>query len=143
MKETALNTAKEIGDEGVRRTSESPISIASTEVKEKVQRRRFTEAYKQRIFEKVNQLRQEGGGKIGEFVRKEGLYYSTVQKWEKSILSDKSNSKKTNSEKQELQNKVSELEKSLKKTNKKLKKAEMIIEIQKKISILMENPLNK
>jgi predicted nucleic acid-binding Zn-ribbon protein len=70
------------------------------------------------------------------------LYYSTVQKWEKSILSDKSTVKKTNSEKQELQNKVSELEKRLKKTNKKLKKAEMIIEIQKKISILMENPLN-
>jgi len=143
MKETALNTAKEIGDEGARRASESPISFASTEVKEKVHRRRFTEAYKQRILENVNQLRQEGGGKIGEFVRKEGLYYSTVQKWEKSILSDKSNSKKTNSEKQELQNKVSELEKRLKKTNKKLKKAEMIIEIQKKISILMENPLDK
>jgi len=142
MNEITLNKDIGIGDEGARRAIESPISMSSTEVKEKIQRRRFTDAYKQSILQKVVELRQEGGGKIGEFVRGEGLYYSTVQKWEKSIITDKSTSKKTNSENQVLQKRVDELEKQLKKKNKKLKKAEMIIEIQKKISILMENPLD-
>ena len=142
MNEITLNKDIEIGDERARRAIESPISMSSTEVKEKIKRRRFTDAYKQRILQKVVELRQEGGGKIGEFVRGEGLYYSTVQKWEKSIITDKSTSKKTNSENQVLQKRVDELEKQLKKKNKKLKKAEMIIEIQKKISILMENPLD-
>jgi len=142
MNEITLNKDIEIGDEGARRAIESPIPMSSTEVKEKIQRRRFTDAYKQSILQKVVELRQEGGGKIGEFVRGEGLYYSTVQKWEKSIITDKSTSKKTNSENQVLQKRVDELEKQLKKKNKKLKKAEMIIEIQKKISILMENPLD-
>ena len=142
MNEITLNKDIEIGDERARRAIESPISMSSTEVKEKIQRRRFTDAYKQSILQKVVELRQEGGGKIGEFVRGEGLYYSTVQKWEKSIITDKSTSKKTNSENQVLQKRVDELEKQLKKKNKKLKKAEMIIEIQKKNSILMENPLD-
>jgi len=143
MNEITLNKDIEIGDERARRAIESPISMSSTEVKEKIKRRRFTDAYKQRILQKDVELRQEGGGKIGEFVRKEGLYYSTVQKWEKSIITDKSTRKKTNSENQELQKRIDELEKQLKKKSKTLKKAEMIIEIQKKISILMENPLNK
>lgn len=142
MDEKALEKDIAMGDERARRASESPIIFPTTEVKEKLTRRRFTDAYKQRVLQKVAQLRQEGGGKIGEFVRKEGLYYSTVQKWEKSIIADKSANKKINSKNQELQKKVDELEKQLKKTSKKLKKAEMIIEIQKKISILMEKPLD-
>jgi transposase-like protein len=143
MEEKAYEKDEIMGDERARRGSESPIIFPSSEVKEKVNRRRFTESYKQRVLQKVAELRQEGGGKIGEFVRKEGLYYSTVQKWEKSIIANKSINKKISTKNQDLQNELVALKKQLKKANKKLKKAEMIIEIQKKISILMEKPENK
>ena len=53
MNEITLNKDIGIGDERARRAIESPISMSSTEVKEKIQRRRFTDAYKQRILQKV------------------------------------------------------------------------------------------
>lgn len=43
----------------------------------------MTMAYKQRVIQKVAQLRGAGNGAVGAYLRSEGLYYSSVRKWEK------------------------------------------------------------
>ena len=103
-------------------------------------------SYKQRIVKKVKELREEGGS-IGAFIRSEGLYYSAVQKWEKALSKEKarSSSEKDSLKVQndELKKKVARLEKELAKAGKQLEKAEMIIDIQKKISVLAEDQQEK
>ncbi len=80
-------------------------------------------------------------GQIGSYLRQEGLYYSMVMKWEKT-LSEKSEKENKPGRKpksrEDLQEENIRLKKELKRTKKKLAKSELIIEIQKKISKMMK-----
>ena len=46
-------------------------------------RRRHTLAYKLKVLETVAELRNQGKGAIGAYLRSEGLYYSTIRAWQR------------------------------------------------------------
>jgi transposase-like protein len=113
--------------------------IPSPEVSAYVKRRRLNTAYKIRIVETVATLRADGSNSIGAYLRKEGLYYSSVRRWaqqfERGELTTRQNEGKAKvrglqAENQRLRRKIEQVEKKLKKT-------EMIVELQKKLSAIL------
>ena len=70
--------------DGGRRPTEDAGSAShpDPEVVPRKTRRYHTAKYKIRIVEMVENLRRNGNGQLGEFLRKEGLYASTVRRWE-------------------------------------------------------------
>lgn len=72
------------GMEGARRATGIPVARTTPpdpEVKAYPKRRRLTVAYKIKVITTVEELRSQGEGAIGAYLRKEGLYYSSVHKW--------------------------------------------------------------
>jgi transposase-like protein len=141
MYNTALNPSGISEPEGGRRPTVGSDGRPDPEVPDRPKRRRYTESYKRRIVERVSELRKLNGGDIGSYLRREGLYYSMVRKWEKKF-SNETGKRKTPGPKQksreELQEEILLLRNELKRTKKKLAKSELIIEIQKKISKMMK-----
>jgi transposase-like protein len=115
------------------------------EVPEKAGRRRFTVEYKLNILEQADACRDERG--IGALLRKEGLYSSHLTTWrrqrERGILSGlqpKQRGRKTNPI-HPLQVENLQLRKENSRLQRRLKRAELIIDIQKKISQMLGIPL--
>ena len=120
-----------------RRPAASP--AADPEVVAKAQRRRFAAEYKLAIVEEAD--RASGPGEIGALLRREGLYSSHLVDWRRlreagalSALSKKRGRKPTRNplaeENQQLKARIARLEK-------KLQQAEIIIDVQKKVSALL------
>lgn len=114
------------------------------EVSAKPKRRRFTSAYKARIVEEVLKCTEQG--QIGALLRREGLYSSAITLWRRQYQSgalralkdDKRGRKPVRDARdQELERLRGEIER----LNKKLVKAELIIDIQKKVAALLGNPI--
>jgi transposase len=105
-------------------------------------RRRLSIAYKIKVIETVGRLREEGEtGSIGEYLRKEGLYYSSVTDWERKY--DKgtltpSHTGPTEKSREELQDEIKRLRRKLDQTEKKLGRTQLLVEIQKKLSSILE-----
>jgi len=104
-------------------------------------RRRLTIGYKIRVIETVAELKANGGtNSIGSYLRKEGLYYSSIRKWiqqqERGKLTATQSGGKTKS-RAGLQGEIVRLRRQLESTEKKLKKTELIVEIQKKLSLIL------
>ncbi len=53
------------------------------EVAPGVKRRYLTVAYKVKVLDTVAALRVKGQGEVGAYLRKEGLYYSSIRSWQK------------------------------------------------------------
>ena len=111
----------------------------AVEVEVPVTRRRLTIPYKIRIVETVKTLKAEGHGSIGAFLRREGLYYSTVRKWieqyERGELARRQDESKAKT--RALQAENQRLRRKLEQVERKLKKTEAIVEIQKKLSAIL------
>ena len=110
------------------------------EVVVRAHRRNLTVSYKLKVLETVAALREQGQGKVGAYLRKEGLYYSSIRTWEqlrdKGLLtSTQKGSKEKNRDALLSENK--QLRRQLEQTQKRLSKTEMIIELQKKLSAIM------
>lgn len=116
---------------------ESSQGDGTTEVVARPVRRRHTIAYKLKVLETVGALRAEGNGAIGAYLRKEGLYYSSVQLWRRQQAQGKLTSGRRGSKQKSRENLLSE-NKRLRRQNehleKRLKKTELIVELQKKLS---------
>ena len=130
------------GTEGGRRPTGVPGERTTSDVEVVVQnpRRRLTVGYKIRVIETVAELKGKGIGSVGSYLRKEGLYYSAVRKWtqqyergELTATKSGSRAKRTT----ELQAEIQRLRRQLERTEKKLKKTELIVEIQKKLSLIL------
>ena len=108
------------------------------EVVEKAARRRFTAEYKRQIAREAEQCKQPG--EIGALLRREGLYSSVLARWrrqhrEESLASSKnSRSNGKLSPAQEL----ARLKRENERLKEKLRQAELIIEVQKKVSEMMQ-----
>ena len=113
--------------------------IPSPEVSAHAERRRLSTAYKTRIVETVAALRADGSNSIGAYLRKEGLYYSSVRRWsqqfERGELTTRQNEGKAKV--RGLQAENQRLRCKLEQAEKKLKKTEMIVELQKKLSAIL------
>lgn len=130
---------------GRRPTGVSPIpgmnqQPADPEVSEVVKRRKHTAAYKLRILKEADACTEQG--QIGALLRREGLYHSSLTTWRRQRdegtlqgLSRKRGRKKKPVN--PLAKKVEQLEREVKQLRAKLNQAEMIIEVQKKISEIL------
>ena len=110
------------------------------EVVARPHRRNLTVAYKLKVLETVAALREQGQGKIGAYLRKEGLYNSSIRSWERLhdnglLTSTQKGSKEKNRDALLAENK--QLRRQLEQTKKRLAKTELIIELQKKLSAIM------
>jgi len=122
-----------------------PVNPLNPEVLEKAVRRHFTAEYKLSILRQAEMCGESGG--IGALLRREGLYSSHLSTWRRqrdtgilSGLKPKQRGRKANPI-QPLQNEVNQLRKENTQLQKRLKKAELIIDIQKKISQMLGIPL--
>ena len=114
------------------------IMTPDPEVPEKKPRRKFTAKYKLKILQKADTCTEPG--QLGSLLRQEGLYSSNLTTWRRQrneglldALSPKKRGRKEK-EKNPLAPKVAELERENELLRKQLKKAEIIIDVQKKIS---------
>ena len=122
-------------------------SRSTSEVLEKAVRRRFTAEYKQRILAEADGCTEPG--KIGELLRREGLYSSHLSKWrtqrEEGITNGLSKQRgRKSQDKNPLAEENARLQIKINRLQESLTQAQTIIEVQKKLSQLLEpseNPL--
>jgi transposase len=127
---------------GTPAAAEEPgMSPPDSEVAEKKPRRKFTAKYKLQILREADGCSEPG--QLGALLRREGLYSSHLTMWrrqrEEGLLDALSPRKRGRKEKEKnpLAPKVAELERENERLRKKLKKAEIIIDVQKKISEIL------
>lgn len=110
------------------------------EVTEKVQRRVFDAAYKRSILQQADQC--EKPGEIGALLRREGLYSSHLGKWRKQFQAGELGQKKRGPKPEPVSNKrIKQLEREVARLQRKLENAELIIDVQKKLSLLLSQDL--
>jgi transposase-like protein len=116
----------------------------STEVVTRATRRRFTAEYKLRILREVEACK--GTGEIGALLRREGLYSSNLSKWrqqrargELEGLAEQRRGPKENP--QAVEN--ARLKRENERLREELRKAQLIIDVQKKVSQLLGVPLEE
>jgi len=144
--------------EGVRRTTRiSSIketkniqgirTVPDPEVRERAVRRRFTAEYKLRILKEAEICKDYG--QLGALLRREGLYSSNLITWkrqmEKGTLEALSPRKRGPKGKRPdpSARRIAELERENQKLKKMLRQAETIIDVQKKISEILQIPLTE
>ena len=108
------------------------------EVTEKATRRRFTVAYKEQILAEAD--RCASAGDVGELLRREGLYSSNLSTWRRQrdsgTLGSGQRGRKPNPNKKETQE-LAQLKRDNARLTERLRQAELIIEVQKKVSEMM------
>jgi len=110
--------------------------VADPEVSSQAVRRKFTVAYKRRILQQTDKCRP---GEVAALLRREGLYYSNLNKWRKqresgeiSGLQPRKRGKKPIS-RNPLSREVERLRRENMRLEKRLQQAETIIDVQKKL----------
>jgi transposase len=142
--------------EGVRRTTgissikktktiQGIKTVPDPEVRERAVRRRFTAAYKLRILKEAEIYK--GYGQLGALLRREGLYSSNLITWKRQMeqgtleaLSPKKRGPKGKRPDPSAR-RIAELERENARLQKKLRQAETIIDVQKKVSEILQIPL--
>lgn len=144
--------------EGVRRTTgissikktktiHGIMNIPNPEVREKAARRRFTAAYKLQILKEAELC--TGHGQLGALLRREGLYSSNLVTWRRQrehgtleALSPQKRGRKAKAPDPSAR-RIAELERENARLQKKLRQAQTIIEVQKKVSEILQIPLDE
>ncbi len=118
----------------------------SLEVLEKPVRRRFTVQYKAKILAEADACTE--AGQLGELLRREGLYSSHLTTWRRQRdkgalagLTPKQRGRKARP-KNPLADEVAQLQRENKRLQEQLRQAELIIDVQKKVSEMLNIPLN-
>lgn len=113
-------------------------AMPETEVVEKAKRQQYTAEYKLRILREVDTCR--ASGEIGALLRREGLYSSYLTTWrrqrergELDRLSPQKRGPKTDPQVVEL----AKLQRENAGLRERLRKAELVIEVQKKVSQIL------
>jgi transposase len=113
-------------------------AVPDPEVPEKAMRRKFTAEYKLRILKEAEACTIPG--QVGALLRREGLYSSSLTLWRRQIDEGLVPKKRGPVAKGPDPNvrRIAELEKDNARLTHKLKKAELIIEVQKKVAALLQ-----
>jgi len=144
--------------EGVRRTTGSSSiketkniqgirTVPDPEVRERAVRRRFTAEYKLRILKEAESCTKRG--QLGALLRREGLYSTNLITWRRqmekgtleALLPRKRGPKAKRPDPSA--RRIAELERENQRLQKKLRQAETIIDVQKKISEILQIPLTE
>jgi transposase-like protein len=121
-------------------------TVPDPEVREKAVRRKFTAEHKLRILKEAESCKEYG--QIGAMLRREGLYSSNLTAWKQQFKKGtlKALSPKKRGPKYKRldpsAHRVIELERENERLKKKLRQAETIIEVQKKVSEILQISLN-
>jgi len=123
----------------------TPASRPDPEVVAKAKRRSFTAEYKQRILQEADSAAATLGG-IGALLRREGLYSSHLVTWRRErsqgiqeALAPRKRGRK--SQRNPLEEENQKLRRQVGQLAEKLRKAELIIDVQKKVAALLGNPI--
>jgi len=129
------------------KSTEKQLATPSTEVQEKPERRRFAAEYKLRILAETDGCTEMG--QVGELLRREGLYSSLLSTWRKQRdegvlagLTPKRRGRKAKP-KNPLTEEMARLERENERLKTKLRQAELVIDVQKKVSEILDIPLNR
>jgi transposase-like protein len=118
-----------------------PGDEADPEVVPMARRRQYSRAYKLRILAEVEQCQR---GEVGALLRREGLYSSVLSKWRQQKAAGKLD-RSAGGQEQSVEDQAKEMRR-LQRENARLQtqlaKAEAIIEVQKKLSALLETMEN-
>ena len=114
------------------------------EVVAQAKRRRFTAEYKHRILTEADQARGSGG--IGALLRREGLYSSLLTTWRREreagvrqALAPQKRGPK--SKRDPVAEHVQKLQRDNQRLTEQLRKAEIVIDVQKKVAALLGWPI--
>ena len=117
----------------------------SSEVLEKPVRRRFTVEYKAKILAEADACTE--AGQLGELLRREGLYSSHLTSWRRQRdegalagLTPKQRGRRAKP-KNPLADEVTRLQRENQQLKEHLRQAELIIDVQKKVSEMLNIPL--
>jgi transposase len=126
-----------------------PIAVAGTKahdvgMTDKAQRRRFTAAYKLKVLAEAKACRQPG--ELGALLRREGLYSSHLAAWRAAqrrgdLTGPARRRGPRRSGTGPLTTRIAQLERQLAAAVKRADRAEAIVEVQKKVAILLGAPL--
>jgi len=128
---------------GMARKTQAVLAVDS-EVEAKPKRRRFTAEYKRRILKEAEAL--TGTGQIGAMLRREGLYSTHLTTWrrqrERGELAGLAPAKRGRKPAHDpAAETIAQLTRENARLKAKLERAETIIEVQKKVSAMLEIPL--
>jgi transposase-like protein len=120
-------------------------SRPGSEVVAKAKRRTFSTEYKIRILEEVDAASATPGG-VGALLRREGLYSSHLVSWRRErqagiLEALKPRKRGPRSERNPLAEENEKLRRQLGQLTEKLRKAEIIIDVQKKVAALLGHPI--
>lgn len=122
------------------KTAAVPAARPDPEVVAHAKRRRFTAEYKHRILAEADQLKGSGG--VGALLRREGLYSSVLTTWRRESAAGalqaltphkrgpKSKRDPLTEENRQLRHEIARLEEEL-------RKADIVIDVQKKVAALL------
>ena len=115
------------------------------EVVAKAKRRTFTAEYKQRILQEAESAAATPGG-VGALLRREGLYTSHLVYWRRErqagvLEALKPRKRGRSSQRNPLAEENQKLHRQVGQLTEKLRKAELIIDVQKKVAALLGHPL--
>lgn len=103
-------------------------------------RRIYTVAYKLQVLAQAEALAGKGGGQLGAFLRKEGIYSSHLSQWRKQqaqgLLGERKRGK-AGKDRDALAKEILLLKRRLAAAEKRAAQAEFLVDLQKKISQLM------
>ena len=130
---------------GVVLSSGGSASQPDPEVAAKAKRRTFSTEYKIRILEQADAASTLPGG-VGALLRREGLYSSHLTHWRRErqagiLEAMKPRKRGPRSERNPLAEENEKLRRQLGQLTEKLRKAEIIIDVQKKVAALLGNPI--
>ena len=121
-----------------------PVRKPNPEVVAKPKRRIFTAEYKQRILSEADEARQSGT--IGALLRRVGLYSSHLVTWRREraggILEALTPHKRgPKSKRHPLEEENQKLRRQNERLTEELRKAEIVIDVQKKVAVLLGRPI--
>ena len=126
------------------KTGPEPNAHPDPEVVAQAKRRRFTAEYKQHILTKADQAKGSGG--VGALLRREGLYSSLLTTWRRErdagvrqALAPQKRGPK--SKRNPLQDEHDQLLRDHARLTEQLRKAEIVIDVQKKVGALLGWPI--
>jgi transposase len=126
------------------KNASTPGSHPDPEVVAQAKRRRFTAEYKQRILADVDQAKGSSG--IGALLRREGLYSSLLSTWRRerdagSLQALTPQKRGPKSKRDPVAEENQQLRRETLRLTEELRKAEIVIDIQKKVATLLGRPI--
>lgn len=116
-------------------------SLPEPEVTGKARRRQFSAEYKLRILAEAEASTERG--QIGAMLRREGLYASTLDKWRQQQRRGALEPQKRGPKVDEQAVELRRLQRENERLQQQLRRAENIIEIQKKLAVLLGTELSE